>query len=216
VTTIVGWKDIFCRQTSLFWSVGDMAQSVKNAFYRRMIRLYPNWAIYLSIYRKVDCSVENLTCVVKSSGFWISHRIFSVCCESCLISVGATPATTRNETCLDICFKKDLQSANAYIFLLFTKSLKKSHKNEEFLNCFGGLIRAVDKLPRSYPSMPPCRYLSPTYNNDEDFEFWRVWWLHTRGRWCSKTAKINLKLRITRIITCFDHKMVSVSIFNNN
>jgi hypothetical protein len=29
-------------------------------------------------------------------------------------------------------------------------------------------------------------------------------------------AKINLKLRITRIITCFDHKMVSVSIFNNN
>jgi hypothetical protein len=53
----------------------------------------------------------------------------------------------------------------------------------------------------------------PAYYNDEDFEFWRVWWLHTRGRWCSKMAKINFKLRTTRIFTCFDHKMVSVSIF---
>jgi hypothetical protein len=31
---------------------------------------------------KVDCSVENLTCVSKSLGFCISRRIFSVCCES--------------------------------------------------------------------------------------------------------------------------------------
>jgi hypothetical protein len=74
---------------------------------------------------KVVCSaVENLTCVGKSSGFWISRRIFSVCCESCLNSVGAAAATTRNGTCFDTCFKKDLQAAHAYIFLLFTKSLK--------------------------------------------------------------------------------------------
>jgi hypothetical protein len=33
------------------------------------------------------------------------------------------------------------------------------------------------------------------------------------AKWLKSTFK---KLRITRIITCFDHKMVSVSIFNNN
>jgi hypothetical protein len=36
------------------------------------------------------------------------------------------------------------------------------------------------------------------------------------GADAAKWLKINLRLRITRIITCFDHKMVSVSIFNNN
>jgi hypothetical protein len=54
-----------------------------------------NWYRTVS---KVDCSVENLTCVGKTSGFWISRRFFSVCCESCLNSVDATAATTQNGT----------------------------------------------------------------------------------------------------------------------
>jgi hypothetical protein len=66
---------------------------------------------------KVDGFVENLTCVGKSSGF------SPFCCESCLNSVGATAATTQNRTCFDTCFKKDLQAAHVYIFLLFTKFL---------------------------------------------------------------------------------------------
>jgi hypothetical protein len=34
-----------------------------------------------------------------------------------------------------------------------------------------------------------------------------------KGALMQQKAKINFKLRITRIFTCFDHKMVSVSIF---
>jgi hypothetical protein len=53
------------------------------------------------------------------------RRIFSVCCEWCLNIVGATAGATQNGTCFDTCFKKDLQAALAYVFLLFTKSLLK-------------------------------------------------------------------------------------------
>jgi hypothetical protein len=75
-----------------------------------------------------------------------------------------------------------------------------------------GLVRHFKTDPTE--SVALCfGYAKTAYYNDEDFEFWRVRWLHTRGRWCSKKAKINFKLRITRIFTCFDHKMVSVSIF---
>jgi hypothetical protein len=75
---------------------------------------------------KVECYVENLTCVGKI--FWILCRIFSDCCEPCRNSVGGTAATTRNGTCFDTCLKKDLQAAHAYIFLLVTKSLLKKRQ----------------------------------------------------------------------------------------
>jgi hypothetical protein len=66
---------------------------------------------------KLDCSVENLTCVSKSSGFCISRHIFSVCCESCLNSV-------RNGTCFDTCFKKIFKPLMLiYLFLLSTKCI---------------------------------------------------------------------------------------------
>jgi hypothetical protein len=39
---------------------------------------------------KVDCSVENLTCIHDFE----FRASFSVCCESCLNRVGATAATT--------------------------------------------------------------------------------------------------------------------------
>jgi hypothetical protein len=91
-------------------------------------------------------------------------------------------------------------------------SSKSTAKASKTLFC----LWSGGKRGQQGPQIKDTCNLQPAYYNDDDFEFWRVRWLHTRGRWCSKMAKINLKLRITRIITCFDHKMVSVSIFNNN